>query len=734
VDVAGLIRDAVGPSMTVKLAATQPQGQSAQARAISMNLDSAKFRGTAEGVMDDSRRELSKLEFRGQVSPELAGSFIDLLGAGLESKPALARPAAVTISATPFSIPVRPDGSMDLSKAPDAAFKVGIEGKALVNNVVVKGQDGKPRDLGTVGVENVLLTASVPLSSLAPGSGAKPAQVSVTAGVLGTADKRIVDLRAGAKVDLASGAPRGDLNADASLKVLDSAWLDAFMGKPGLLADSLGPDATVDLTGLVQFPKGAPPAGSEASPFNRASVTASIKSANLSTAQALKGTVLPDRYEIDSPMVLKWKMAPAWANRYVLSPPKPGEAAVAQFTAPADLTVSLFRLAAARGEAMFKPGVFLLDVQVDSPGTTLAVGTGNEVVPTALKTFMARVIGGKDPGTLGFNISMVDAGGGPAAGGKPAVSFAGGVYGISDAAGKPTPDVAKITMNGTAAAISTAVVDALAHQGGLLSEALGPKVDLTVKSEGLSKQGGNLDVTAVSPRTEAHLTGSVKDGTFVVAQPAGGKPAQIAKINEATPKLGSMLVQGLPAVGSFEKRKEDGPAVVDAYAMAIPIDGNMRKLNGQLVVDLGQAHFATSEAFKAILKVTRQKDTGTIGQRMEPFEIDFKDGVGTYQKFMVPLGEFRLATSGTIDLVNKQMDIVTYVPFGALADEAAGKLNTGLGKLISGAVPVIEQATMVPIRTRGSFDKPETKVDAEQFGKEFINTIRPDKLLKGLFK
>lgn len=735
-DTLRLLHDAVGPAATIKLALTKPASGGPSARAISLNLTAANFSGTAAGSVDDAALSLTALDFRGQVHPELAATLIDMLGAGLESKPTLISPATLTISATPFTIPLSKSGGADLARAGDASFKAGLEGKALVNNVVLKGQDGKPRDLGTVGLENVLLTASVPLSSLAAGSAAKPAQVSMTAGVLGDASKRIVDLKAGAKVNLAGGAPQGDLNADVNVNVLDAAWIDTFVGRRGLLADGCGPTQTVDAAAVVQFPKAAPAKGGAAPLFDRAAVTASVKSAHLTTTQQLKATAFPDHFAVDSPMIVKWTMPPSWGNRYALAPPKPGDPPIAKFTAPTDITLSLFKLAVATGPdaGPFKPGVFMADVQIESPGTTLSVGSGKEVVPAALKNFKARVTGGKDPGTLGFSLTLDDAGGGPGPGGKPAASFSGGVYGIADSTGKPTFDAAKLTMTGAAAAISTAIVDALGHQGGLLTEGLGPKVDLDIKTEGLSKAGGTLNIVAVSSRAEARVPGTVRNGAFVVTTPAGGKPLQLVTLNEATPQLGKMLVQGLPAVGSFEKRKEDGPATVNVYSLAVPIDGDLRKLNGQMVVDLGAARFATSEAFGALMKIARQNVSGQIGRHMDPFEVTFKNGVGSYDKVLIPLGEFRVGTSGTFDLVNRQMDVVTYIPFGALTDEAAGKLNSGLGKFLNGIVPKIEEATMVPFRTRGSFDSPKTEPDVSEFGKNFIKTLRPDQIIKDIFK
>ena len=71
-----------------------------------------------------------------------------------------------------------------------------------------------------------------------------------------------------------------------------------------------------------------------------------------------------------------------------------------------------------------------------------------------------------------------------------------------------------------------------------------------------------------------------------------------------------------------------------------------------------------------------------------------------------------------------------------LIGRAAPILNRQLAapNKLGGLIPKIEEATMVPIRTRGSFDNPKTEPDVEEFGKHFLDTIRPDKLIKDIFK
>lgn len=729
-DVARLVREAVGPAVTVKVASAATGAAGSDGRTVSMTVASARVNGGLEGTLDSTAAALSKLEFRTQVSPELAGALIDSFGSGLASKPRLVSPAAVVISATPVRVPLK-NGSPELSQAGELALRIAVDGRAMIDNVMVKGEGSEVRDLGGIGLENTLITASVPLASLAKGGAAKPAQARVTAAVLGKGGAKIMDLATGARVNLADGGPSGDLNADLKLALADASWVDTFLGSPGLLAGGIGETATIEGAAVVSFPKNGSAGGAA---YERAVITASVKSPRLSTVQPLKATAVPGKAGIDSPLVLDWEMEPGWGNRYVMAPSKKGLEPVAQFTAPTNVKVSVYRLAVNTGKGgPMKQGVFTADVGVESPGTTLRLGRGEGAAPAPLTNLKARLTGGKEPGTLGFSLTLDDAGGGMVDG-KPAVSFAGGVYGVADGAGVLTTDAAKITASGTAKKIRTAIVDAVGRQNGVVEEALGPTADLEIKAQGLSKEAGKLDIVAISPRAESRISGVIDGGAFRIAQPAQGKPAQLVTIKEATSKLGGMLVKGLPVVGSFEKKPEDGPATINAYNLVVPIDGDMSKLNGNIVVDMGSARFATSAAFKTILKLARQQEAGMIGQRLQPFEIVFKDGVGTYDKVMLPLGEFRLGTGGSFDLVNRQIDVVTYIPLGAITDEAAGLFNTGAGKLIGGAIPLVEQATMMPFRTSGSFDNPRTRPDAELFAKEFIGTIRPDKIIKDIFK
>src|SRR5690606_28432513 len=177
---------------------------------------------------------------------------------------------------------------------------------------------------------------------------------------------------------------------------------------------------------------------------------------------------------------------------------------------------------------------------------------------------------------------------------------------------------------------------------------------------------------------------------------------------EITPELSNLIAPSLPQIARYEKRPEDEEAYVDQSGLRFPLDGDLSKLNGDLTIALGQAPFQTSSAFARLLKTVQAESQAMVGRRLEPLVVKMRDGVVTYDRFQIPLGEFNLETSGTVDLPARRLDVVTWIPIGALTDEAAGMFNTGLGSLLGRAVPEFERLTMAPWRTRGTFGNTQT--------------------------
>ncbi len=729
-DVPRLIRDAIGPSVTVNAATAVAKGQGQADRLdVQAQIDSDGLKGQAAGAIARDRIALDKADLRASVAPQLVSTLLGTFAPTLEPRPSLAAPAVVTLAVDPLRIPLAPGGGFkpDFAGAGDVTARIGLDGRLLVQNLQVRNADGTVRDFGPAGLEGIQIVAGAPMKALmAEAAGVGVGTATVKAKLLaGAQGERLADLDGSARVELARGKPSGPLAA--TLKVIDAntAGLDRFLQKPGLLAGALGPTLSVDASADAQLPS---PNGGSGAPYERINLSASLASATLKTDKPLKATLTPDRMGLDAPLVLKWTMDPAFANTHLLAPGPtapggPPPQATAHFTRPTDFTLSVTRLVLGPRETPMKPGVFGLNADVQTPALALALADGT---PANFGAVSAKTWNGTEPGRVVFSLQMNAPGG---AGASAPVAVNGAIDKLGDEQGRIATDRAVIFGNATAQQFPTALVDALARQNGMLVELLGPTVTLTAGGGDIPLSGaggrGQLSAKLSSDRASADLKGAIRDGAFIAQGPVN------TQLSVITPQLGERLVKGLPMVGTFQKTKEDGPAALTATGLTVPIDGDLRKLNGQLTLNVGQVRFETSKKFASILKILDQRQQGLVGQKLAPFTATITNGVMSYERYALPLGEFSVETQGVVDMVNRQLDVVTFIPLGALSDEAAGKFNTDLGKLL-GNLPIIEQTTQLPWRTTGSFDNPETRPDLEAYAKNLGKQLKPLDALKKL--
>jgi hypothetical protein len=137
------------------------------------------------------------------------------------------------------------------------------------------------------------------------------------------------------------------------------------------------------------------------------------------------------------------------------------------------------------------------------------------------------------------------------------------------------------------------------------------------------------------------------------------------------------------------------------------------------------------------------KQKGVLGQKLQPVNVAFTDGVGALQRYDLPLGEFTLAVEGEVDLVREQVDIVTWIPATLLADETIGSLA---GLLPGGSNPLLsmgdftaairEFVPMVPYRTKGPMNSPKSSLvpDGQLLLREFERNGGWQKLLQRLLQ
>jgi len=748
-DLAALLSDVVGPDLSItidsKAATATPDG-------LDIAFSAKAQRLTAELSADITGDQLSLRTATAQttLTPQTVSGLLTAFAPDIKGAPRLAGPSKMTVRLAPITIPLGAGMSPQLSRAGTAAFTLSAPGRTVVDGLVVRNKDGSQRELGIIGIENLELGAQAPLAALV--AKALPEERFITATisgvVLGPQESEVLVLIGDLRAEVSEGQLAGPVSANAKLTGINTRTVETLAGHTGLISGAVGDRASIDLSLTVTPPASAAPGAPFAADLAAIDVQATIAAPRLTSQGPMKLAIRPDRMLLVDPVKLSMEVDPDWANQFLTPQPQAGKPvdpkATLKLTQPSMLVITLSKFSVPRAapaafaatpgpipppEALFNLSLSNLDLQTGE-------GQAVRLSQTELSVETYRESGSPPttPPDINFRLDVADA----KVGDQPPVSgmtISGSVRDLISPSAGLTPQRALLTMSGDLPAVPTALVDALANQNGMLVEGLGPVIELRLRLERVPLQGGDplhtqgpppiVDLVASSGRARTTLRGTVRDGVFVSEAPVN------ITVTELTQKMAGHFVQGLPIIGSLEKKSGDFPATLVATGVTAPLGNDFSKLNADINIDPGEARFGTSSVFGSLLKAIKATTEGTVGQRLQPLHINIKDGVATYDRWELPLGEFKVQTEGTVDLVKKTLDVVTYIPFGALTDEAAGKFNLGLGSLLGNLMPkVIEAAAMVPFRTKGTLDKHTTSPDLALFAKNFVSTLNPANLIR----
>lgn len=697
-----LLKQAIGPKVGVRLVASAADGGASDVKA---EVSAANLTASAETRVRDDRVEVRGARAKTTLTPTLIATALSEFAPEMTDKPALLAPAVFTAEIGAMNVPLA-QGKPDLAKATPLKVKAGIEGEgARIKGVSIGGQP--------------------PLEALLKGLSAEATWSLAEGGPReATAKADLIDLASGAMIAAFEGGgkigPGGAIDGSVTLDRLDTAKVDSVIGKPGLLSGALGSPATIAATVKPQGGKGTA----------SMAIDARVKSPKLTTAAAL---IADDtKIELTSPMEAAYTLDPAWAAANVFG----GDAQQAGFalTAPVALTARVERLAISRGSgAPLKPGVFALAANIKAPSVALTTADGAQASMTGVDASVRSAEKG-GLASLAFDLGIAGVTGKEKSGaaqqaGKTALR--GTIDGVGDAEGKPTPDTARVTLDGDGQ-LPTALVDALANQKGGLVELLGPLVNVKLSAKDLSKRAGRLSADATAARADAKIAGRIEGGVFYAEAPV------TARVHEFTQEFAARTFEAaMPLLSNLEKKREDGPATATITGLEMPIepeidtngDGkpdaqNLRKLNGDVRVELGATRYAASDLLGHVLKATKNNTEGKLFKNFPPLDVKIRQGVASYEKTRFPIGEFEIETRGKVDLADKQMDLIVYLPILAVADEVAGtfKLAPGLGDL-----------TMLPFRIKGPIGSavpvPAPDLLAKDLFKDFEKS--PEKILEG---
>jgi hypothetical protein len=738
-NLAALVKSALGPTIDVNLSAAgaAPVGGK-PAYTVDGQVTGARV-GVTIGAMvaPEVRADLRESTVTLTLEPESAAEIVRALGRDASKLPKLSQRSSVRVVAQPVSIPLTANGP-DFDKAGSLAADITIPGALLVSGLTVpNGTDssGRPlvRDLGQVGLQDFKVSLRAPGASLGQVGG--EAVVTVTTQVLDGPRSGIANLNASIKMPLKKGAPSGDGVAVARIKDVVTAGIDRIINQPGMVSGALGDkldiEATYPLVAALPTPAAAPAAADSggstrlddapapapkavttAGPASAVAAEVTISSPRLRMSRSLHASVSPTAIRVLEPVTITWNADPTWLSRFTAGANGDGPHVTKQL----DVRMSINELAIGQPGPLM-PGVFAADLGVTVPSVEMVDKKGQRITMQGIKVKANRELAGSlaqtDPTALGFEIGVSSAAVGETPPTKDILIKALAAR-LATPAGDFDKNRAQFSVNAQIPSLPTAMVDMLANQDGMLEEALGPVIECNVKADKFSlagKEPGSVEASMKSLRAQASLKGNIVNGGFTSTQ-----PLQVS-VNEITKGLSDRFVKGMPFVGELSKNTDQAPASVVGPSLMVPLDNDMTKLNGDVTIDPGELLFKPSKDFAGLMKQLNQNaEGGLIGQRLQPLVLNIKNGIVTNQKWTLPLGQFNVTTEGTVNLVAKQIDVVTYLPFGALNEKGAKMFQSAAA--LGG---VIDAATLMPFRTRGPLSGPSTAPDLELFGKQLLN-------------
>lgn len=759
-DLPGLLRETVGPLLNVQLT-TQPSKKLEGGLDMTLTGRGDHLSAELSAALSDTALAIAGAQVESTMAPGTAEYLIKTFAPDMAKSgpaPKLAGPARLVMSVDPLTIPLE-NMSPKLDKVGEAGVRVSLAGQTIIEGLMLPeskdaaGVVTPARAMGPVGVEDFKLAARAPVGALM-GGGSAPVKADLSANLLAGGSRgaeKLATLTGNVDGTIAGGKP-GKINAVLKLDSIGVAAMDKFLapalGQEGMMLGALGADGAVHTT--VQMD------GSGESMVIAASVLARFK--QVAMQNPIQLTVLPDQFALLAPGEFTWYPQPAFLTSLLAKPAAAGAQATAQSAVKAaagqpaagqsapggqmtvqaigPINVKLSRLAIAKSVAAtgnqasigpLKPGIFRLGLSASVSGAVVKLEDGKTFKVAGLTTDATD----EKDGAINFAVTingaeLIDEKG-VAQAPVPTSGIRGNVVGLADAGGNINAAAAVISAVAQVPTFPTALIDALARQDGLLVDALGPTVTLDAKADRVSmdpaKGGGTLSATAKSAFANASLQGKLEKGLFISTAPLS------MTLTRIQPSLSQRFVKGLPIVASVEKTEKELPASVVGNGLQVPLDNNLSKLAGNFVLEPGEVRFKTGGGFSKFLGAISQKQEGTIGKKLKPLTVNIVSGVAKYQRWELPVGEFSVQTEGTIDLVQRRLEVYTYVPFAALSDEAAGAFKASLGN-VPVLSDVLKAATLMPFKTSGSFDNPKTEPDLEQFVKEFGKSIRPDELLK----
>lgn len=273
---------------------------------------------------------------------------------------------------------------------------------------------------------------------------------------------------------------------------------------------------------------------------------------------------------------------------------------------------------------------------------------------------------------------------------------------VERAADAPLP---ALEVAGKVQGLPTALVDALAAQKGLLVDVLGPEMALSVDGTYPSTTDP-LRAEMTSPTTSVMLVAHLETQTLE-ARGTEGLDARLP----LTPLFSERIVGKLvPLLVNATKPEGAPPVTMKVSAFSLPLDGDLRKLNATVALDLGEIGYELLPGLGQQLSGVGLGALGRQSTKLPPLSIPIVKGVAGYDALPLSIRGKTYTFKGKYDLVTSEMTLASSVPLSLLGKSVAKELDK--------VRDYVDPNLLVPIEISGTWKSPKLGV-----GKKFLEDL-----------
>lgn len=741
-----LTSNLLAPSGTLLMTLTQATQQVGQPIEVKLTTVPGGAEATFRGELRREVLVVDGINTSATVTPGLATMLLRSAG---QSDAALAgsrlrESAVLGLRVGPASIPLQPGTfTPALAGAPGTvSASVSLDRPAILDGIMVDG-----RSL-SAGVAQFAISVATDLAAIDSVMTGKPDAMGTV--MRQTRSELRAELIGASQADMIARLTgnlrfRDDTKrASIELKAGDvvPGRLDEILATGGLLGGLLGDS--------MSFSMIAEAADETAKSL---AITAQVNSPRMSL-ENLEISLNPDVIALQRPVKVQATIDPQVAQIFMRPSPatstSPSQAMTIVGQTPLTLEINRFGIARSKRDEQgrvtsgpMRAGIFTLDAKLSVPSVTLQP----PVSPAAAATSAATTDAG--PMTLTNLTAQVTS---AANGGlelqaqadsirqgtfvvQNPTSLRAAVLNLADATGVVNTQQAVISLDMTTGQIPTGLIDSLASQNGRLQELLGPQLAAQVQLSGYSPSGagtGALRASFTAPNASVQLAGPILQGVLDTTQ-QGSQPLK-AELKQFKFQGGKELLNIFPLFAGMERSINDlntQPSMIQSKDLKLPLNGNIANLSGVIMVDVGRVDYTFSEDFGRLLDATVFSGGRGVEQRpIPPFAVTIDRGIATYDNVELPVRNFNFRTKGRVDLVKRELDVITFVPTIAAAPGLLANVNKSIGDTVGRLIPnAAEKLTAIPLRTRGSLDKPETSLDLSVIADQLKDTFKPENLL-----